>query len=55
MVTLLECTVFRSLGAPPTSTELLIVVGTLNGVQFGWLLVNLLILRVGGFHLSAGR
>lgn len=42
-------------GGPPGFWHMLAFIGTMNGSQFGWLLVSLLLLRAAGYKLVKAR
>jgi hypothetical protein len=54
VITLVEWTFFRLVGGPSRQQALVIIVG-MNAVQFGWLLLNLVALRLAGYRLIAVR
>jgi hypothetical protein len=54
-ITLVEWNLFfRVIGGPDRSQALIIIVG-MNAIQFGWLLLNLLAVRLAGYRLLAVR
>lgn len=55
-ISLVESAVMTLLpGGPPGFFQMFVFIGTMNGIQFGWLLASLLLLRAAGYRLIAAR